>query len=316
MKQGTITIAFGSDRYIEFARSLCRSHRRHWPKLPIALVTDRDEASLRKEFDYVIELDPSLGYGLQQKLNLERYTPFDQTMFLDADCLIAGVPEKVWSPVSGTPFATFGSGSFSGKWFGADISAVRGMLGIDGAIPRFNGGMMYWDMGLGGDAVFAEARRFLPLYRSLGFQAFRRNLPEADEPLISLGMASCGFAAVDDRGEGMQTPLGMSGRMCIDVLVGRCEFKKEGRTVRPAVTHFCGPHGGVGYYARESMKLRLSASSVPLSDKSIRFLCVMAFGHATFFDHSYFWNAARCIKRVVSRIRMNARSVIRLRGSK
>jgi hypothetical protein len=63
----------------------------------------------------------------------------------------------------------------------------------------------------------------------------------------------------------MWTPIGMHGWLAVDVLEGRCRFKKGGVRLSPAVPHFAGPFAERrdprgAFYRRESDKLACASA--------------------------------------------------------
>lgn len=256
VERGLLTMAFGDQRYINMAANLARSVRRNWPDQSLAIVTDAPASKDLALFDEVIPMRPELGSGLSQKLNLDRYSPFAQTLFLDSDCLVVRDMSFAWDLFAGERFSVVGGSVTSGSWFGADLAQVIRDLGLPQGLPKFNGGLMYWDTTVDGAAIFQRARDIMPKYAELGFTAFRSSLPEADEPLISIAMALEGLHPVKDSGSTMATPLGLSGPFLVDVLRGKCSFIKSGVRVSPAAPHFCGPFAEGPHYRREALKLR------------------------------------------------------------
>jgi hypothetical protein len=80
---GVVFVATGA-RYIACAEAAARSVRRHMPHVPIALFTDagRLGIALSDVFGQVIELD---SVHHRSKVDCLMNTPFDRTLFLDAD---------------------------------------------------------------------------------------------------------------------------------------------------------------------------------------------------------------------------------------
>src|SRR5580700_7201229 len=103
--RGIITLAYGHERFIEQARSLAHSLQLHAPRLPRTLITDSTNLEIRRQFTGVISYRPEYGSGMRQKLFLDLYSPYDQTLFIDSDCLALGNLESFWS-------------AFAGKYFG------------------------------------------------------------------------------------------------------------------------------------------------------------------------------------------------------
>lgn len=86
-RRGVLTLAYGSTRYHEQAGDLALSLRRHSPRLPLALATDRPEHPATRRFDQVVPLTGRVTGDCGQKLLLDRYTPFAHTLYLDSDSL-------------------------------------------------------------------------------------------------------------------------------------------------------------------------------------------------------------------------------------
>jgi hypothetical protein len=86
-EKGTLTIAFGADRYLNMAETLALSLKRFSPNIPRALVTDMPDSSVCRHFNHVIPLDHRAPRDLRQKLYIDLYTPFRRTLFIDSDCI-------------------------------------------------------------------------------------------------------------------------------------------------------------------------------------------------------------------------------------
>lgn len=299
-RKGYITIAFGSEKYLEVARNLARSIKLNAPGLPLAIVTDLFDADL-SDFDVVIPTDPSGGRTLFHKLALDLYTPFDETIFLDSDCFVTRNMDSVWEAFTKHEFGVVGEQRVSGEWFGTDIAAIRDACAIAGSMPKFNSGFIYWESGDLSDRVFAEAREMWSQYESIGLGQFRDTMFRADEPILSIGMARHGVQAMPDPGTVMNTPIGIRGRMRINLLSATCSFNKDGRVVRPAVAHFCGFYRDGGYYRREAAFLSWSKSGTR-HRRVARLLTTLLFLPLTALDTSRVWEATRATYRFGRRL--------------
>jgi hypothetical protein len=89
---GILLIALGKPNYLKFAINMAVSIRANGCSLPIALATNLDEDTLGL-FDTIIKLDPE-DYELNDtfspgwcKVNMDRITPFESTIYLDVDSL-------------------------------------------------------------------------------------------------------------------------------------------------------------------------------------------------------------------------------------
>jgi hypothetical protein len=256
--RGIITIALGAETYIRMAKDLALSARRHCPAESRAVITDSRDPELLHLFDLAIPVDRSLGDPLFQKLWLEKYTPFDETLFIDCDSLLVHDLEAVWRACDGRECGFVGEEQTSGSWYGADIAAVCRTCHLPW-LATLNSGMLFFRTGETASRVFAFAREAMAGYEALGFQPFRNTL--ADEVGFALAFSKYGVHPLDDSdGRTMRTPIGIEGPMEIDVLRGYCRFIKRGLRVAPAIVHFATWQFHPVYY-RERAKLRLHYAS-------------------------------------------------------
>ena len=96
MSRGVIIVAAGDPIYGEYAFNLAASLKYNQPNLGICVVHTKDSLStLSKEhldvFSHFVEVEPDKYYqsGTPQyqklKVQLNNFTPFDKTLYLDAD---------------------------------------------------------------------------------------------------------------------------------------------------------------------------------------------------------------------------------------
>ena len=103
LTQGVLIFAFNNEAtdYIAMAAWSAKNIRRHL-NLPVAIVTDNPEATAEHEFEHIIVTAPDTGgsrhfadYGTTVtwhnagRINAYELSPFDQTLVLDADYVIA-----------------------------------------------------------------------------------------------------------------------------------------------------------------------------------------------------------------------------------
>ena len=186
--RGFVTIATGDIRYYKIARNLLISYRRFASKgYPFAIICDR-ETELIKEFDHHIIIDdPSNNY--MDKLKLFRELPFEETIFIDADCLAYGNLDEWWDLFhEADDFSLFGFAY-------SDLSCGKGWFSPDGMgkyrdeisfIPSFNGGVYYLRNTAKCEKVFEIANECARHYSDYHFRGF---IKPADEPVLALAMA-------------------------------------------------------------------------------------------------------------------------------
>lgn len=154
---------------------------------PFVVVTDSEDIILR-EFDNVIVRSPERT-GFMSKLMIDLYTPFEETIFIDADCLV-GNSIDWW-------FEAFSNNGSPVSVFGWNIAINETLENPDdyyfkyekckelsvNYIPSFNGGVYYLKQGVLAKKVFSDARKFVDTNFDGGFLCY------GDEPNIALAMA-------------------------------------------------------------------------------------------------------------------------------
>lgn len=90
LKRGIILIAIGSPFYGRFAFNLALSIKSVDPQFPVAIITagaalNHLNSKQKGIFDQVIEQPVECGSGFATKLYLDELSPYDETLYLDAD---------------------------------------------------------------------------------------------------------------------------------------------------------------------------------------------------------------------------------------
>jgi hypothetical protein len=254
--RGVLTLAFGKPRFIEQVKSLGRSIQLHSQRTQSAVVTDSDDPELKELFTQVIPYRPEFGSSVRQKLHLNLYSPFQETLFIDSDCLVLGDLEPFWAAFAGQTFGVPGS-KFLRRGVTdpyLDVAFTLEHFGLE-KLPKFNGGTYYFDRSDKAAQFFSTARELLANWKDLRFAEFRRDGP-ADEAIISVGMAIHGFSPTSMGHAGMYTPTSYRGPLHLDVIKGTCSFEKEGERVFPEIVHFAGEYSFCFAYPRESARLK------------------------------------------------------------
>lgn len=192
MTKGFITIATGEKRYFELARNLLRSYRM-WTEeaLPFSLLCD-EENEYTHEFDTTIVLESPMG-GYLDKLQLYDYAPYDETIFIDADCL-AYEDLNRWFKLFEQHNADFSVFGYAYKnldteegWF--NPLKMNEYTDYIDFVPAFNGAAYFIRKSNVSKGVFRIANEVALRYDKYGFKGFTK---PADEPLLALGMAVYG----------------------------------------------------------------------------------------------------------------------------
>lgn len=181
----------GAERYYHLAANLLRSYRYHSKyQYPFAIICDRKN-KLTVEFDDVVILNqPSNSYN--DKLRIFEVTPYNETIFIDADSLAYGDLNAWWEMFEQmSDFCVFGYSYY-------DLSETRGWFCAKGIgefadrvrfIPTFNGGVYYLRKTDKCAEIFRLAQHFATHYDSYAFNGFSK---PADEPVLALAMAVYG----------------------------------------------------------------------------------------------------------------------------
>ena len=101
-KKGFITVATGNERYYILAYNLLLSYRYHSKSpMPFAILCDRRNI-WTEAFDEVVLLD-NPAFSFSDKLRIVDLSPFDETLFLDADSLAYRDLNGLWDYFRDSP---------------------------------------------------------------------------------------------------------------------------------------------------------------------------------------------------------------------
>lgn len=184
-RKGFVTVATGSDLYYKMAADLLRSYRgRGAGKYPFALICDR-ENEYTALFDDVILVD-EFRKSTVDKL-LMRHSPYQESLFLDADILILENIDDLWDVFrEADDVSVFGctlpldsqAGWFTYEGSGKYKPMVKYLLSM-------NGGIYYFRKTPRADKIFDDALGVIGDYESIDFKYF--DTPQ-DEPLMAMAM--------------------------------------------------------------------------------------------------------------------------------
>lgn len=200
--EGYLILATGHPRYIDMARNLAASLRVMDGKRRICLVHDENakiEANDARFFDdYAILTDDVLYPGFMNKIRLYPTSPYDRTMFVDADCLLMKRDVDVyWDMARPFAFAITGGRRTSGEWKGADVASLLAQEGAPYLI-QMNSGVFCFERSPAAAAFFEGLNDFYLRRRDkLGVGLHRGKPAQTDEIYIGLwmglnGLDSCG----------------------------------------------------------------------------------------------------------------------------
>lgn len=197
MTRGFVTIATGSENYYRIARNLLRSYRLFTASpMPFALICDK-ENEYTEEFDSVVVLEnPFRSYV--DKLFIPDFTPFDETIFIDSDCLAYRDLNAFWDAFENGPdFSAFGKNypvTYNYAWFKKEN--VGEFADRIKSIPDFIGGVYFFRKT---PCLKAFTETVWYIYDHYHDYTFRQFEDPCDEPIFALAMSVHGFTTAGDR---------------------------------------------------------------------------------------------------------------------
>jgi hypothetical protein len=251
-------MAVGSKKYIDEVANLAYSLVLNSPEILRAVITDSDDQRLLQLFDIVVPYDIARGNPFQQKTVLDIYSPFQKTLFLDADCLVVRSLIPVFELFDGYSFCYGGGLRQSGEWYGQEIAEVSKRAGVE-RIARLNTGMLYFDMGqTSTHGLFDSARHFYTKLSELNYRSFRAGL-YSDEPAWGLALGRHMIQGTKDNGRVMKSDRGTNGRVRVNILRQFAHYRGLSRFVQPAIIHPSRKNGAL-LYAEQSTLVRMAVA--------------------------------------------------------
>lgn len=159
-----------------------------WSDLSLSHLTAQQVAV----FDHKIELPATIPGGFGVKLHLDELTPFDKTLYLDADMLWLGKqPADLFRELNGVPFTIITEGNSDipnpKYYFWADAKEIQDVYGVT-KIWQTRSEVMYWEEGC---KVFEKARSLNPGVSLNTVRRFGTFVP--DELHFNIAMALLGI---------------------------------------------------------------------------------------------------------------------------
>lgn len=193
---GIIIIATSHANYGNMAYNLALSIKCIEPTMPIALVwSERSLSHLTATqvavFDHLVELPLQYRTGFGVKLHLDQLTPFDNTLYLDADMLWLGKkPSELFAELAGTSFTciTEGCSDKPNKkyYFWAEPQEIKDVYGVT-RIWQTRSEVIYFESG----EVFQAARELKPELCLKTIRKFGEWIP--DELYFNIATAQIGL---------------------------------------------------------------------------------------------------------------------------
>ena len=253
--EGYLLLALHDPRYLDLAANFAISVKR-LERRPVSVVISPETPvpeAYKRFFDQIIRLEdhPTLR-GAMAKTLLFDISPYERTMYIDADCLLFNSKiEFFWRQYRNHPFAVEGRPQKTGPVFACSLgvkdAAVLCQFVNVTELTVFNAGVMYFENSAASERVFKTAiELFEGPHRDDISYPYKHVGEYADEPFFSCALAMLGIAAFRPSTTHrlqVTTPNMIEGVM--DLTVGDLQVIKQvaGRKSEAwagAIGHFCG----------------------------------------------------------------------------
>ena len=242
MTKGFITLAVG-DHYCRLAEHLYMSYKLFSGcDHPFYVITDEaGKDRLSKTFDGVIVRSGFTNTSVD-KICIFTDTPFDETIFIDADCSVVkslenlfDMFEKNGSPVSGIGDHKDLPEGQKGVQFSENTAAK---LNIHKDYPNFNGGVYYYNKTEDGvKCVDFMMKELYPNYHDYELRGRHNSTNMGDEPLVIVSMLYFGFRPIPVL-SGVMTIVHDVKTVRWDMKRKTCSYRWYEHTVSPAIIHW------------------------------------------------------------------------------
>lgn len=225
MTRGFITIATGSDTYFQLAKNLLLSYRLFCDDpMPFAILCDK-ENECTALFDKVILFQKN-EHAYFDKFELLKLSPYDEAIFVDADCLAYADLNEFWDYFGdAADFAAAGTNypidSDLGLFQKEEINEYADRVHWK---PDIHGGLYFIRKGALCDAIYKDCQNIVAHYSDFRWPDYCA--PYADEPILCLAMAANGVHALDADPRNYGIPWEVT-QMDVDIFSGRCTYATE-----------------------------------------------------------------------------------------
>lgn len=225
MTRGFITLATGRDMYYEFAKNLLLSYKLFCDDpYPFAIMSDRENEVTAMFDDVVILENPTVSYF--DKFELLTRAPYDETIFIDSDCLAYADLNDFWKYFADADdFSAAGTNypldSARGLFNYEEIGAYRDRVSCK---PDIHGGLYFIRRGETCNAIYKDSCYIAEHYNEFKWPDFCA--PNADEPVLCLAMAANGCKATDAAPDNYGIPWEVTEMDC-DLFTGKLTYATE-----------------------------------------------------------------------------------------
>ena len=191
------------------------------------------------------------------KLYLNEYSPFEETLFIDADSFVVSSLDHLWNLFKYEDFTALG-GVMTNRAFNPNlflnIAKLKTPYNLE-SYPGFNGGVYYFKKNTVSDNVFKTAQDLIKKYDYFEMPYYGNS--KGDEPLFSLAMAINGCRSVLNPVNGMYlVSSDYNAFFNLNLLKNTCRLINQKNEIKkPAIAHFGTMYTYSLIYKREAFKL-------------------------------------------------------------
>jgi hypothetical protein len=188
-------------------------------------------------FDHLRPMPTDKRYvGCMNKLRIYDLTPFEQTHYVDADCLMIGDGiEGYWKDHGGRSFSVWGETRTGGQIVGRDVPRMLRRFGAPFAV-NFHIPNYFFRKNETAAGIFERANAMF-LEDPDVVSSLHKNRPGqyADEPFLGLALGQAGIRACDDYGghRDLVITTWRGRRFDLDFDAGRARFEKASKFLVP-----------------------------------------------------------------------------------
>jgi len=253
LTKGIITIAIGK-KYVKQAIFLARSCILNTPNTIRAVITD-SPLVLKNYYDIILPWNNNNNYNIDPfsvKTRIYEFSPFDKTLFIDADSLVFHPIDEYWNYLEENNYVYEGDKLTNGEWY-FDIKKTCQLVQTSW-LPKFNSGMFLFKKSEEAKNIFDTAYYYFVNHKKEGIDIpFFRGKNYPDEPALSIALAKHNIEPVIDYGRFSRTLI-KSKNIHLNIKKRIAFFLKNGKMVFPLIVHFCGRRN-IPYYLREKLRL-------------------------------------------------------------
>jgi hypothetical protein len=241
--EGYLLVATNNQKYFRLAGNAARSIRFFDDTRHICLACD-DESAIAPEdrgcFDQVVTLSRTDLKGTEHHLYLDRVSPFERTLYVDSDCLLAN-PRigEIWNKLASYDVTFPGRKITEGVWR-VDITQLRQLLNLD-YVVQLNGGVFYFNRSPAAARFFETAQQLFEQQRGRITTKHNTGGGLANEPIWGATMALT-QASIFPLSEHLNVSTLRTERWSIDS-EPRIQLWKDNATWSPVFCHFLGLGG-------------------------------------------------------------------------